>query len=487
MDELGVRTETDVLSGRAGSAREHVQVLLSRDDETDGRDPMRAMPSLLSGLDADDRVARLDAAWSLCLLAGDRPEAVDYLADRLADRLEADPDHHEAAHVMGYLQARHPDRVAAALGTADLPTAGEAPDRRVRADGGQQAIAGTGQRLVRTTDGEVRVVQDAGPASPAEPVGPDAGVPVPESAESSPAQRRSARQREALERAQRSEVVGAVLERSSFEEVDLLEPRRDGRYADCYRARAVTDGREEGVTLAVLDSPGDVGAFAADLSPHLVQWSNVPESEYVVSLRDWGRGPRPWLATETTEEPLVAHGRFDVEEALWTGTKLAEAVSFLHRHGVVHAGLDPKNVVYPPAALTGRRAPMLDNVGLMGAFRTHFEPEAYLDPGYAAPEYYDKRFGTVDHATDVYGLGAVLYRLFTGRPPFAGSYRTVRKGVLEAEPTAPSEHAPDLPAEVDHVLEKALAKEKLTRYETATGLLQELRSVAAAAGVETGS
>jgi serine/threonine protein kinase len=114
----------------------------------------------------------------------------------------------------------------------------------------------------------------------------------------------------------------------------------------------------------------------------------------------------------------------------------------------------------------------------MHAFRSHFEPSSYLDPRFAAPEYYDSDFGSVDTATDVYGLGAVCYSLFTGRPPFDGSYEEVRRAVLEESPVPPSAVVDAVPEAIDEVIAKALAKRKLTRYESVAAVLADLKRVA---------
>jgi serine/threonine protein kinase len=112
----------------------------------------------------------------------------------------------------------------------------------------------------------------------------------------------------------------------------------------------------------------------------------------------------------------------------------------------------------------------------MHVYRYYFTPATYLDPRYAAPEYYDRRFGRIDHATDIYQLGATCFRLFTGRSPYAGSFETVKERVVDGQPPAPSDVA-DVPPAVDDVLGKAMARQKLARYETASQLTQELRAL----------
>jgi serine/threonine protein kinase len=113
----------------------------------------------------------------------------------------------------------------------------------------------------------------------------------------------------------------------------------------------------------------------------------------------------------------------------------------------------------------------------MRVFRHHFPPSQCLDPRFAAPEYYNDQFGQIDHATDIYQLGAVCYRLLTGHPPHTGDFEHVRAAVLDSIPPQPSTVA-DLPEQVDDVIMKAMAKQKLQRYETVEPFQQELTSIA---------
>nr|WP_276297286.1 hypothetical protein [Halomicroarcula sp. ZS-22-S1] len=170
---------------------------------------------------------------------------------------------------------------------------------------------------------------------------------------------------------------------------------------------------------------------------------------------------------------LADRGRPSPERGLREAAHLAGAVAHCHRNGVVHGGLDPESVVYPESSLEGLPAPRLDNVGLMAPVRDVFEPSSYLDPRYAAPEYFSREYGAVDSASDVYALGTVCFRLLTGRPPFTGDYETVREHVLHGTVPSPTDVNPQLPDAVDHVVAKATATDKLTRYETAAAIRRD--------------
>jgi serine/threonine protein kinase len=195
-----------------------------------------------------------------------------------------------------------------------------------------------------------------------------------------------------------------------------------------------------------------------------------------VTVVDWGTVPQPWVATESIEGRLADRGRLDVGWALQAARRLTGALAELHQQGIVHGGIDPYSVVLS-STFDGETVPMLDNVGLLGGEGRVFDPGEYLDPRYAGPEYFDDQYGRIDHATDVYQLGMVCYRLLAGRHPFDGSYDEVRAGVLGDRPPAPSRCVSALPSAVDNVIAKATAKQKLTRYETAHDLHRDVSRI----------
>jgi len=120
--------------------------------------------------------------------------------------------------------------------------------------------------------------------------------------------------------------------------------------------------------------------------------------------------------------------------------------------------------------------PKVADWGLSKHLLEHSKSVEGLSPQYAAPEQFDDEYGTTDDLTDVYQLGAVLYELFTGRPPFDGKSAKAMRRVLHEAPTPPSAVA-DVPAALDDVLLTALAKEKADRYESALYLRDALQNV----------
>jgi len=275
------------------------------------------------------------------------------------------------------------------------------------------------------------------------------------------------------------ETFASIAALSDFDRLSAVARGVEDRYATGYRCRAAVDEDERGVAARLFDRPeaSDRLDFRAALSDALGRWEALGDGDSVVTVVDWGERPRPWVAAQPVDASLADRGRPPVDRAVDQAVALADALGHCHRHGAVHGGLDPKSVVYPGDDLTGLDEPVLDNPGLMGVFRRYFEPADYLDPRFAAPEYFDDDFGAVDTATDVYGLGATCYFLLTGRPPFDGSYSDVRRGVLDGSPRAPSAVADTVPADADPVLAKALAKRKLKRYDSVETFAADLRRV----------
>jgi len=497
----------------------------------------RLVPELLAALGDDATAVRIGAAWTLCALADDQPAAVDYLAKRLAtwsDR-EDGAEPFEVGQVLAYLRGSYPGRVAdavdsaAALGALDAdggrapddrPNRGASPDstgttgdrtpaERVETDGGVGGTAvadlGDGRRIVRPSNRRGGVHQrpveprDGGAHPPRRDTPPGAvpethpthpefdgrdaesvptePVTAPESDDSGGvAERTPTIGTDAPETPETFAAIGAL---SSFDSLSAVAEGCEARFATGYRCRAVDDGEERGVATRLFDRPDEADRldFAADLTRRLSRWRALADGERVVDLVEWGDRPRPWVATQPVDESLAERERPAVDEALAQAEQLADAVAHCHRHGTVHAGIDPQSVVFRGDALTGLERPMLDNVGLMHAFREYFQPANYLDPRFAAPEYFDTDFGRVDAATDVYGLGATCYYLFTGRPPFTGSYCEVRQGVLDGRPPAPSAVNEAVPEKLDSVLGKAMGREKTKRYDAVEGFRNDLEAV----------
>jgi serine/threonine protein kinase len=275
-----------------------------------------------------------------------------------------------------------------------------------------------------------------------------------------------------------------VAERSRFDQVNVKGQHYDGRYSMLYEMLVSRKGTQRALSLRILDYPqstGDIHPFEKDTGTVLGEWAAVSDHPNVVRVLDWGSTPRLWVATAFIETTLLAREHLGFVTGLEMALSLTEAVSYLHQHDVVHGAIDPQNVVFPGESFPEGpvdQLPLLDNVGLIRAYDGYVGFEELLSPQFTAPEYYSDQFGRLDHMTDIYQLGATCYYLFTGEFPYIGTAGEIRESVLEEEPPIPSATRDDVPPAIDNIISKAMATEKIRRYETVEQFRQELDSVA---------
>jgi serine/threonine protein kinase/Tfp pilus assembly protein PilF len=157
--------------------------------------------------------------------------------------------------------------------------------------------------------------------------------------------------------------------------------------------------------------------------------------------------------------------------------KLARTVHYAHEHGILHRDIKPGNVL-----VDAKGEPHLTDFGLARLLETKSTVTHTMDvlgtPSYMAPEQasgHNPATAGLTSATDVYGLGAVLYQLLTDHPPFAGgtTYETVRL-VLEAEPRQPRLSNPKIDRELSTICLKCLEKDPKRRYSSALALAEDL-------------
>ena len=132
--------------------------------------------------------------------------------------------------------------------------------------------------------------------------------------------------------------------------------------------------------------------------------------------------------------------------------KVARTVHYAHEHGILHRDIKPGNIL-----LDAKGEPHLTDFGLARLVESESSVTHTLDvlgtPSYMAPEQAVGNNAAVSSATDVYGLGAVLYQLLTGQPPFAGgtTYETI-KLLLDTEPRQPRLLNPKIDRDSQHNL-----------------------------------
>jgi hypothetical protein len=171
---------------------------------------------------------------------------------------------------------------------------------------------------------------------------------------------------------------------------------------------------------------------------------------------------------------LVKDGPLAPQRAARYVKIIAEAIHFAHQRGTLHRDLKPQNVLIDAAD-----QPRITDFGLAKIMKddSRLTQSGMVmgSPSYMPPEQAAGRHGEVGPASDVYALGAMLYELLTGRPPFRGAtaLATLRE-VMEAEPAAPRRLKADIPPDLETVCLKCLEKTPSARYPTARALGEEL-------------
>src|SRR2546430_2024709 len=154
--------------------------------------------------------------------------------------------------------------------------------------------------------------------------------------------------------------------------------------------------------------------------------------------------------------------------------KVARTVHYAHEHGILHRDIKPGNIL-----LDAKGEPHLTDFGLARLVESESSVTHTLDvlgtPSYMAPEQAVGNKAAISSVTDVYGLGAVLYQLLTGQPPFAGgtTYETIRL-LLNTEPRPPRLLNPKIDRDLSTICLKCLEKDPKRRYSSALALAEDL-------------
>ncbi|MCE9563593.1 MAG: protein kinase [Planctomycetes bacterium] len=243
-----------------------------------------------------------------------------------------------------------------------------------------------------------------------------------------------------------------------------------------YRARQTGLNRPVALKMVIAGAYSDL----TTRTRFLLEAESVAALEHTNIVKVFSFGEHdghPFLAMEflpggNLADRVKTGGPLPAREATTLMAKVAAAVAHAHTRGVVHRDIKPANVL-----LTADGDPRLTDFGLAKVGRSDLSVTGQVlgTPAYMAPEQAAGRVREVGTPADVYALGAVLYDLLTGRPPFAGdSAAATLHMVLSCEPERLRKHEPGVPRDLETICMKCLEREPEKRYPTAQALADDL-------------
>jgi serine/threonine protein kinase len=263
----------------------------------------------------------------------------------------------------------------------------------------------------------------------------------------------------------------------SFGDYELLELIGRGGMGVIYRARQLSLNRIVALKMmrtGLVASEAEAGRFRAEAEaiaslqhPNIVAIHEVGECEgQLYFSMDYVEGQS--LAASIRAHPLSA------ENAARQVKTIAEAIQYAHEKGILHRDLKPSNILLDQ---TGQ--PRVTDFGLAkrmaGGSRLTATGDVLGTPSYMPPEQASGKIDQLGPASDVYSLGAILYELLTGRPPFlaATPLDTVLLA-LKTEPITPRRLVRGLNRDLETICLKCLEKEPRRRYQSAQDLEDDL-------------
>ncbi len=174
-----------------------------------------------------------------------------------------------------------------------------------------------------------------------------------------------------------------------------------------------------------------------------------------------------YVPGRSVHDYMLATGPLDLDEALSITYKCCVALAYIHHHGVIHRDIKPGNIMYHPAQ---------GLVKLMDFSVAHNIEDAPLrDTGtiaYMAPEHFDPK-RKISLLTDIFALGATMYRILTGKYPFTN--KNTSHQILNEDPVPLTELRAGIPLEIVTIINKAMAKSDADRFQSAAEFAAAIR------------
>jgi serine/threonine protein kinase/Flp pilus assembly protein TadD len=218
--------------------------------------------------------------------------------------------------------------------------------------------------------------------------------------------------------------------------------------------------RQEARTISSLNHPGIATIHDVD---------EAEEGRYLVL---------EYLPGGTLKDKLkqlhAEDGKLPVEEVVSYGIQMAEALAHAHRHGIIHRDVKTDNIMLTEdgnakltdfgVAILRDNAQTADSMSVVGT-------AAYMSPEQIRGE-------EVDHRTDIFSLGVVLYELVTSSLPFGGEFvAAVNYSILNDTPSPAGQLRPEVPAELEQIINRCLEKDRTKRYQAAAEIAADLKKM----------
>lgn len=190
----------------------------------------------------------------------------------------------------------------------------------------------------------------------------------------------------------------------------------------------------------------------------------------------------PYVEGETLRERLERQGPLALSEAIGVAADLCGALAYAHSRGVIHRDIKPENVLFSAGKA------MLADFGLARAISEGQRSITVAGMSLGTPPYMSPEqaqgLEQIDHRSDLYALGCVLFETIAGRPPFAGpSIGRVIQQHLQSPPPSLRDLRPDTPAGLDAAIQRALAKDPAARFQSADEMLGAIRGATGSAAL----
>lgn len=260
----------------------------------------------------------------------------------------------------------------------------------------------------------------------------------------------------------------------------ILEKIASGGMATIYRASHVKNG-----AMAVLKVPYDqfqndlrfVERFRreAELGQKLLHENIIRIYEYGASKDGLTYIAMEYLPGVDLRGYLDSHGKMPIKEALRTVVQVCRALGYAHERGIIHRDIKPENIMLPDKRTKGKVVLMDFGVAHAAYLGTVGTRSTYLGtPYYMSPDQISRR--RVNGRSDIYSLGVLFFEMLTGKRPFddADPLKVLIKH-RESPPPKPRSINPKIPAGLERIILKMLAKRPTDRYKSAEALVAALK------------